>query len=116
MTIDTLREFGINIEKNENEFIVRGEDNYISPKEYTVEGDWSNSAFFMVLGALGGRTVIKNLNLNSSQSDKMILDVLSLAGVKYTASDNEIIVEKSEIKPFDFDVSQCPDLFPVLSI
>lgn len=116
MTIDTLRAFGINIEKNENEFIVNGGDNYISPKEYTVEGDWSNSAFFMVLGALGGRTVIKNLNLNSSQSDKMILDVLSLAGVKYSASDNEIIVEKSQIKPFDFDVSQCPDLFPVVSI
>ena len=70
----------------------------------------------MVMGAMGGKVKIKNLNLNSHQSDKMILDVLSLAGVNYEAIENEITVNKSEIKPFEFDVSQCPDLFPVLSI
>ena len=116
MTIDTVKKFGVNIEQNENEFIINQADNYISPKEYIVEGDWSNSSFFMVLGAVGGKTTIKNLNLNSYQSDKMILDALSLAGVNYTVSTNEIKVEKSEIKPFDFDVSECPDLFPVLSV
>lgn len=116
MTIDTLKRFGVNIEQKENEFIINATDTYTSPKEYIVEGDWSNSAFFMVLGAIGGKVTIKNLNLDSHQSDKMILDALSLSGVNYTVSDNEITVKKSEIKPFDFDVSQCPDLFPVLSI
>ena len=116
MTIDTLKCFGINVKKDENTFIINATENYISPKEYTVEGDWSNSAFFMVLGAIAGRVTIENLNFNSHQSDKMILDVLSLAEVRYTASGNEITVEKSEIKPFNFDVSECPDLFPVLSI
>lgn len=116
MTIDTLKRFGINILQNENEYIINKSDTYTSPNEYIVEGDWSNMAFFMVLGALGGRVTIKNLNLASHQSDKMILDVLSLAGVNYTVSENDITVLKSEIKPFDFDVSECPDLFPVLSI
>ncbi len=116
MTIDTLKSFGINIGQNENEFIVNEMDSYISPKEYIVEGDWSNSAFFMVLGAVGGKVTIKNLNLKSHQSDKMILDVLSLSGVNYAVLNNEITVQKSEIKPFDFDVSECPDLFPVLSV
>ncbi len=116
MTVDTVKKFGVNIEQNENEFIINQADNYISPKEYIVEGDWSNSSFFMVLGAVGGKITIKNLNLNSYQSDKMILDALSYAGVNYTVSTNEIKVEKSEIKPFDFDVSECPDLFPVLSV
>ena len=112
----TVKKFGVNIEQNENEFIINQADNYISPKEYIVEGDWSNSLFFMVLGAIGGKITIKNLNLNSYQSDTMILDALSYAGVNYTVSANEIKVEKSEIKPFDFDVSECPDLFPVLSV
>ncbi len=116
MTIDTLKRFGINIEQKENEFIINEDSTYKSPKEYLVEGDWSNMAFFMVMGAMGGKVKIKNLNLNSHQSDKMILDVLSLAGVNYEAIENEITVNKSEIKPFEFDVSQCPDLFPVLSI
>ncbi len=116
MTIDTLKSFGINILQNENEFIINATDSYTSPKEYVVEGDWSNAAFFMVLGAIGGSITIKNLNLNSNQSDKMLLDVLSLAGVNYTVSNSEVTVEKSEIKAFDFDVSECPDLFPVLSV
>ncbi len=116
MTIDTLKSFGVNVRQTRNEFIIDAADNYTSPKEYIVEGDWSNSAFFMVLGAMGGKVTIKNLNFNSHQSDKMILDALHLAGVNYTVLNNEITVQKSEIKPFDFDVSECPDLFPVLSV
>ncbi len=116
MTIDTLKQFGIDIVQKENEFVVNATEEFTSPKEYIVEGDWSNAAFFMVLGAIGGEVKIRNLNLNSHQSDKMILDVLSLAGVNYTISENEITITKSEIKSFDFDVSQCPDLFPVLSV
>lgn len=116
MTVDTLARFGVNIVRTESGFIVKANEKYISPKEYIVEGDWSNAAFFMVLGAIGGKVTIKNLNFNTHQSDKMILDALSLAGVDYSVSKNEITVIKSEIKPFSFDVSQCPDLFPVLSV
>ena len=116
MTICTLKRFGVNIKQSEKEFIINGKDTYTSPKEYVVEGDWSNAAFFMVLGATGGKVTIKNLDLNSNQSDKMLLDALSLAGVNYTVSGSEITVEKSEIKPFSFDVSGCPDLFPILSV
>ncbi len=116
MTVDTLKKFGIHIDFNSNEYVINGTDSYISPKEYVVEGDWSNAAFFMVLAALNGNLTIKNLNGNSFQSDKMILDVLSLAGVNFQLSKNEIKVVKSDIAPFRFDVSQCPDLFPVLSV
>lgn len=116
MTIHTLKRFGANIVLDENAFTIEPMGVYYSPKEYIVEGDWSNAAFFMVLGALNGNVTIKNLNMNSCQSDKMILDVLSLVGVDFRVLEDEITVSKSNIKPFDFDVSQCPDLFPILSI
>ncbi len=116
MTLDTLARFGVNIDRTENEFIVNANEKYTSPGEYIVEGDWSNAAFFMVLGAIGGSVTVKNLDKNSCQSDKMILEVLSLAGVDYVVSEDAVTVKKSKIKPFDFDVSQCPDLFPVLSV
>lgn len=116
MTVNTLKSFGVDIAQNENEFITEPIETYKSPKEYIVEGDWSNAAFFMVMGALGGNVTIKNLNQSSHQSDKTILDILSLAGVNYTVKDDEITVLKSRIKPFDLDVSECPDLFPVLSV
>ena len=52
MTVATLREFGILIEETENTYIIKGNQKYISPKEITIEGDWSNSAFFLCAGAL----------------------------------------------------------------
>ena len=116
MTIDTLKAFGQEIKRTVDSFEVTPIKRYISPKEYIVEGDWSNAAFFMVMGALGGDLTIKNLSMKSYQSDKRILEILNLAGVKTEASENEIKVYKSDIKPFDYDVSQCPDLFPVMAI
>ena len=76
MTVDTLKKFNINIDKREDEFIINSTDNYTSPKEYVVEGDWSNAAFFMVLGAIGGEVKIKNLNLNSHQLIPLLLFLL----------------------------------------
>ncbi len=116
MTLDTLKSFGARIDYIENEFITYPIEKYKSPTEYIVEGDWSNAAFFMVMGALGGNITIKNLDLSSHQSDKMILDVFSLAGVDFKTSKDKIVVSKSQIKSFEFDVSECPDLFPVLSV
>lgn len=116
MTIDTLKRFGITIGQRDGAFLIPGTDRYTSPKEYLVEGDWSNGAFFMVLGAIGGKVTVKNLDLKSRQSDKKILDVLSLAGADCQVSEGEITVTEREIKPFSFDVSECPDLFPVLSV
>ena len=116
MTIKTLKRFGADVSFNGNEYSVAPIGTYHSPKQYFVEGDWSNAAFFMALGALKGSVTVRNLNLDSDQSDKQILDVLKLAGVDVHVAQDEITVSKSPIKPFDFDVSQCPDLFPVMSI
>ncbi len=116
LTIDVIKRFGGDIKRCGNEFLIKPIGTYKSPKHYTVEGDWSNAAFFLVMGALGGKVSVTNLNLSSRQSDKMILDVLKLAGANITIKDDGISVSKNDLKPFDFDVSQCPDLFPVMSI
>ena len=116
MTINVLKKFGADIERSDDEFLINPIRTYKSPKEYIVEGDWSNAAFFMVMGALGGEITIKNLDLGSHQSDTRILDILKLSGAEFDATTDGIKVYKSRIKPFDYDVSQCPDLFPIMSI
>lgn len=116
MTLSVLRKFGAGIQYDRDEFLISPIGIYKSPDDYIVEGDWSNAAFFMVMGALGGEIMIKNLDLDSFQSDKRILDILKLAGVKFETSSGGIKVYRSKIKPFDYDVSQCPDLFPVTAI
>lgn len=116
MTIDTLSRFSIRIIKTENGFIIPGNQKYISSGKYIVEGDWSNSAFMLVSGALGEEISVFGLDVNSNQSDKNIIDILNMAGAEVNVSQNEISVRKSQLKPFWVDVSECPDLFPVLSI
>ena len=116
MTLSVLKKFGADIEYFGDEFLINPTGLYKSPKEYIVEGDWSNAAFFMVMAALGGEITIKNLNLDSFQSDTRILDILKLSGVNFDTSKNAIRIYKSKIMPFDYDVSQCPDLFPIISI
>ncbi len=116
MTIDTLKSFGIDIRVTDTGYEIEGKDKLISPKEYIVEGDWSNSAFFLVAGALSGDIKLRGLNINSNQSDKSILDILKLAGAEFKIENDGILVKKSEIEPFSLDVSECPDLFPILSV
>ncbi len=116
MTIDVLSKFGAEIKENSAGYIVKGKGFLTSPKEYIIEGDWSNAAFFIVGGALSGDISLSGLNINSKQSDKKILDILKLAGADISCEDNEIHIKKSKLKPFCFDFSECPDIFPIAGI
>jgi 3-phosphoshikimate 1-carboxyvinyltransferase len=116
LTIRILEEFGIEvINQDYKEFFVRGRQKYMAG-DFTVEGDWSGAAFLLVLGAIGGAVEITNLDLASSQADKAIFEALSLAGAKIRSSHNSIFVTKSDLHGFEFDISDCPDLAPPLSV
>ena len=81
-----------------------------------MEGDWSGAAFFFVLGALGGDILIKGLKEDSIQPDKAIMEIVKSAGAVVTKEKGGIRVCKGANLPIDVDVSQCPDLFPVLAV
>ena len=49
-----------------------------TPGELTVEGDWSNAAFFLTASALGNSITVENLDITSSQGDRVIVDILQL--------------------------------------
>jgi len=116
LTISVLSHFGIEIEhENFSLFRVRGNQKYTA-SEFTVEGDWSGASFFMVMGAIGGGITIKNMDTGSFQADKRILDALRAVGSRITLGNDAVIIEKGELKPFVFDVSDCPDLAPPLAV
>ena len=117
ITISVLRQFGIEIEEKENLYIIKGNQKYISPAEITVEGDWSNASFFLCAGALGEKGVtVTDLDINSPQGDKKILDILSTMGADVTISGNEITVKKNQLKGVTVDASDIPDLVPIISV
>jgi 3-phosphoshikimate 1-carboxyvinyltransferase len=115
MTIELLRQFGVSIDHDEllEEFVVKGNQGY-RPLTYTVEGDWSGAAFLLVAGATMGSVTMTGLNLVSAQADRAILEVLESVGASVVLARDYLSVERKELKPFRYDATDCPDLFPPL--
>jgi 3-phosphoshikimate 1-carboxyvinyltransferase len=116
LSLQMMKHFGYTIKNNNYE---KFEVVPLSQKQgekinYTVEGDWSNAAFLLVAGAIAGKAVISNLNIHSAQADKAVLQALELAAADISIKENEISVNKSMLRPFCFDATHCPDLFPPL--
>ena len=75
MTIRTMSKFGIEVDMTDKGWHVRGKQHYI-PTDYITDGDWSQAAFFLVAGAIGGEVTVNNANIDSSQGDRKIAAVL----------------------------------------
>lgn len=116
LTIDALNNFGIDIENKEyKKFIIKGNKTY-STGNYKVEGDYSQAAFFLAAGLLGGEINCLNLNLKSIQGDKAIIDIIRKMGGHIKIVGDNIKTQKSKTKGIIIDVSDCPDLVPILAV
>lgn len=114
MTHDTLKSFGVAIEQGENSFFIAGNQRY-APHDITVEGDYSQAAFFMVAAALAGDITIEGLNPSSLQPDRTITDIMRRMGADISQNGSSLWVKKSKLHGIDVDVSQCPDLVPPIA-
>lgn len=114
MTLNTLRKFGIEIlHQNYEEYIIRGNQRYL-PANYTIESDWSSASFWLVASALGMNIQLTGLSMTSLQADKQILEAFEVANCILEYKENRIRINGSNRKPFQFDATHCPDLFPSL--
>jgi 3-phosphoshikimate 1-carboxyvinyltransferase len=116
LTLKVLTHFGIEIENQDfTLFLIKGGQQYRAT-EYKVEGDWSGASFFLAMAAAAGEVTIKNLDPDSLQADRKMLEALELAGCGVKILADTIIVEKRELKPFVFNIADCPDLAPPLAV
>jgi 3-phosphoshikimate 1-carboxyvinyltransferase len=115
MTVALLRSFGIVIEHDAElrSFAIQGGQEYM-PTSYTVEGDWSAGAFLLVAGAVAGSVLVEGLSQDSLQADRAIIGALAEAGAMTATSADSVYVQQNTLKPFVFDATDCPDLFPPL--
>jgi 3-phosphoshikimate 1-carboxyvinyltransferase len=114
LTLKIIEDFGVEvINQNYETFRIKGNQNY-KAQEYNIEGDWSSAAFLIAAGLIGGKTEVTGIRQDSKQGDKRVLDALKSAGGKLTINEDSVIAEKSELKAFEFDATDCPDLFPPL--
>ena len=125
LTMDVLRAFGIAIEENRNPdgfiiYEIAGNQKYIEPAGTPIQCDWSNAAFWLACGALGGDITLTGLDLTSSQRDKEIVSILNDMGADIAINTAEnalssIRCRGDALTSAEVSVSQIPDLVPVLA-
>lgn len=116
MTVSALWDFGIRVHPDANGWAVPGKQTFVSPKTLRVDGDWSNAAFFLAAGALKKSVTVCGLDMNSEQGDKAIVDILSEFGAEVSVRGDEVTVSPVPLHGCTVDVSDIPDLLPILSV
>ncbi len=114
ITIHMMKDFGVEVENNHYQTFKISAGQKYTPRNYTVEGDWSGAAFLLVAGAMAGNVTVENLHHRSFQADRAVLEALQKANADLHISPQSISIRRSELIAFDFDATHCPDLFPPL--
>lgn len=134
ITVDVLKKFGIEIDcemEGGEEFLdsqdwnlcdaitlrIKGGQKYHAA-EMNIEADWSSAAAFIAAGAIFGEANLSGLDSSSLQADLSIVDILTQAGASMSQEEESGIfhIHKAPLGAFDIDASNCPDLFPVMSV
>lgn len=102
LTADVMNTFGVSVDIGTDDFRINAGSTF-KPREYTVEADMSQAAFFLVANAVGGSTEPVNLNPDSKQGDRAIVDIVRE-------------FERSEGMAFDVNAEDIPDLVPILTV
>lgn len=115
MTIDVMKKFGVTVTALNQRYHVPGPQKYIGC-DFSVEGDWSQAAFFLVAGAIGENIVVKNLKINSTQGDRAILEILDKMGAKIKFFGSCISIHSGDLKGTIIDAKNIPDLVPIICV
>ncbi|MGN0522221.1 MAG: 3-phosphoshikimate 1-carboxyvinyltransferase [Eubacterium sp.] len=115
MTVKVMKDFGVSVEERENGYYIKGNQKYIK-RDYRVESDWSQAAFFLAAGAINGDVALKGLDLNSAQGDKEIVNVLKRFGADIDINDGFIRCKKSKLRGIEVDVTDIPDTVPSIAV
>ena len=120
LTLQVMKQFGWEVEnRNYEEFHFAGTANHkLQTTNYTVEGDWSGAAFLLVTGAIAGDITVKGLDVQSTQADRAVLQALQACGARLSIQPEQIEIGPAalngRLNAFQFDATECPDLFPPL--
>ncbi len=117
LTLDVMEEFGATAKLYENKFYIRGDQEY-KAKDYGIEGDYSSGAFILAAASLLESDVtVKNLFMESKQGDREIISILKKMGVDLKINRNEIrILGNGMLKGIELDMSDMPDLVPIVAV
>jgi len=115
LTIQMLELFGIEVDEIENGYFIEGNQQY-KATNYRVEGDYSQAAFFLVAGIIKGAIKLDDLNHESHQGDYEIVNIIKRMKGRIIFTENGFTTEQSQTNGTTIDISDCPDLGPIVSL
>lgn len=115
MTVKIMSDYGVKVDETDFGYHIAGNQSY-KKCDYFVESDWSQAAFFLAAGAIGGDIVLNGLDQNSTQGDKKIVDILAQFGADININNNTVFCKKSVLNGINIDATDIPDMVPSLAV
>jgi 3-phosphoshikimate 1-carboxyvinyltransferase len=119
MTERTLQRFEIQFKDQGDRIEVPGGQTYAGPEGYSVEGDWSNAAFWMTMGAIGNEPIsVHGLQRDTAQGDSAMLELLQQFGADAEMQGDTVTVHPSagRLRGIEIDAGNIPDIVPELAL
>lgn len=116
MTVSALSKFSVSVAQTGQGFVVHPGQGYRSPGVVAADGDWSNMAFFLCAGALGGAVRCEGLFDSSLQGDAAVAEWLARFGAQVTRGRDAASVSGCARSALAIDVRAIPDLVPILAV
>ena len=116
MTVQAIRDSGVEIiDKGPFSWVIPGGQKYHAG-DSEMHGDWSQAAVMLCADALGHEVEVDGLYMETLQGDVAVLECLEKMGCSVVKSEDGVTVQKGELKAIDVDMSNYPDLAPMLAL
>ena len=116
MTVQAIRESGVEIEEvAPYSWKIPGLQTYHA-KSSEMQGDWSQAAVLLCADALGSEVEIGGLNRDTLQGDAAVLELLEKMGCTVVHGEYGISVKASARHAIDVNMNDYPDIAPMLAL
>lgn len=116
LTLEMMKDLGMRVKKTSQGYLIPAGQR-LSKLDWAIEPDLSSTFTMATAGALAGEALITNFPTQSRQPDRVFLDIFKSMHVIFSLQGETLKVSnEGMIKATDWNLSQCPDLFPVLAV
>ena len=116
LTIRIMKDFGVNVDFNENSLHLKKNQKYINLRKYTVEPDCSSAAYFWALGTIVDTEFYTEISEISAQPDFKFLQILKQMGAEVERVENLLKVSAKSVSGIEVDMGNMPDQVPTLAV
>lgn len=122
MTVEIVKKLGMQVDQKNDLWRIAAKQKPLVDT-LVAEPDYSSAFAIAAAAAIGGQATVRGVTEGSLQPDFTFVDILKKMGATAVFQQQpdglrSLIVKKSEgeLQPIDYNLQNCPDLFPVLAV